>query len=155
MTKIYINSVNNLYHPNKRIIELWINYVLKFLKKTHAIINIEIVNSDKMLFYNSNYCSKKKRTNTLSFPFEIPPEIPHDLDHVKNFLGDIIVCSELIEKEAKEQDKILNHHWCHILIHSVLHLVGYDHVYEKDAIEMESIEISLLEKLGIANPYVQ
>ncbi len=107
-----------------------------------------------MQHYNHSYRGKNNATNILSFPFERPPGLPEDAD-VDGFLGDIIICPTVLTKEAREQGKLLNHHWCHILIHGILHLVGYDHIDEADAAEMESLEISLLTELGIDNPYLE
>ena len=59
----------------------------------------------------------------------------------------------MIESEAKSQNKILNHHWAHILIHGMLHLIGYDHEKEKEAVLMETTEIELLNEINIPNPY--
>ncbi|WP_225629918.1 MULTISPECIES: rRNA maturation RNase YbeY [Cysteiniphilum] len=154
MLEIDINNPRALYLPDEDKLNTWAEYTLKFLNKAQAIISIEVVNSDEMQHYNNNYRAKDKPTNILSFPFEAPPGLPKD-NETEHFLGDLIICPEVLQKEAKEQHKLLDAHWCHILIHGILHLVGYDHIDEEDALEMESIEIALLAELGVDNPYVE
>ena len=68
-------------------------------------------------------------------------------------LGDIAICAELVALEAKEQDIPLEHHWAHLTVHGILHLLGFDHMDDKDADEMESLEIKILHSLNIDNPY--
>lgn len=154
MIEIDINNPNTLYHPAEDKLKVWAEHTLSVLKKDHAIVSIEIVSSKEMQHYNNSYRAKNKPTNILSFPFEAPPGLPKD-NETEHFLGDLIICPEVLQKEAKEQHKLLDAHWCHILIHGILHLVGYDHIDEEAALEMESIEIALLAKLGIDNPYVE
>jgi len=85
----------------------------------------------------------------LSFPADIPEGIG------LNLLGDLVVCAPVLEREALEQHKPLAHHWAHIIIHGVLHLLGYDHLTEEDADLMENKEINILQKLNITNPYLE
>lgn len=95
---------------------------------------------------NAEFRGKDKPTNVLSFPAD---EVDEDM------LGDIILSVQTLEREASEQGKSIEHHAAHLLVHGMLHLLGYDHeLSEEDAEEMESEEIALLDELGIANPYV-
>ncbi len=95
---------------------------------------------------NSQYRGKNKPTNVLSFP---------DDDYaVTNNLGDIVFAFETIEKEAREQEKTFRDHVGHLLVHGFLHLLGHDHMEEKEALLMENKEIKILKKLGINNPYL-
>ena len=96
---------------------------------------------------NSQYRQKDKPTNVLSFPFEVPEGIE------LNLLGDLVVCASVVEQEAKEQNKVLFHHWAHMIVHGCLHLLGYDHINDADADEMEALEVKILAKLAISNPY--
>ena len=68
-------------------------------------------------------------------------------------LGDIVVCQPVIVQEAEAQNKSTQHHFAHMIVHSVLHLFGYDHETEEDALAMEALEIQLLDQLSIPNPY--
>jgi len=90
---------------------------------------------------NRDYRDKDKPTNVLSFPQELP------------MLGDSIFAYETIMREANEQDKSFEDHLLHLSIHSTLHLLGYDHINDKEAEEMEAIEIKLLDEMGVKNPY--
>jgi len=83
----------------------------------------------------------------LSFPFEMPPGIPLEL------LGDLIICVGVVEQEAKEQEKTTEAHWAHMVIHGCLHLLGYDHIKDDEAEEMEALERDLLASLGYPDPY--
>ena len=95
------------------------------------------------------YRQKSGPTNILSFPFEAP-------EHIElNLLGDLVICAPVLEVEALEQQKDLYDHWAHIVIHGVLHLLGYDHITDEDALIMEEKEIYLLNELNIKNPYLQ
>jgi probable rRNA maturation factor len=96
---------------------------------------------------NKKYRNIDKATNVLSFPAEIPPQLGI------NFLGDIVICASVVDYEAQQQRKQSSTHWAHLLVHGLLHLQGYDHENKQAADEMESIEIKILQKLNIPNPY--
>lgn len=93
---------------------------------------------------NREYRGKDSPTNVLSFPVVNAPGL----------LGDIVLARETIMKEAQESGKALTDHVTHLIIHGVLHLLGYDHIVDAEAEIMEEIEVKALEKLGIANPYI-
>ena len=98
---------------------------------------------------NRDFRGKDKPTNVLSFPFEVPDFLIDE----EPTLGDIIIAMPVIEAEAVEQKKSVEHHLAHMTIHGTLHLLGFDHIIDEEAEEMEALEIEILEKLGIANPY--
>ena len=101
---------------------------------------------------NLQYREKDKPTNVLSFPSDIPEEMLSLLDAEP--LGDLVICIPVVLQEATEQQKTPSDHFTHLLIHGILHLLGYDHeTSEAEAEEMEALEIEILKKLGIANPY--
>lgn len=103
---------------------------------------------------NLQYRGKDKPTNVLSFPSDIPEEILDMLD--ARPLGDLVICIPVVLQEAEEQQKTPINHFTHLLVHGVLHLLGYDHeLGEVEAEEMESLEIAILAKLDIANPYLE
>ena len=101
---------------------------------------------------NLEYRQKDKPTNVLSFPSEIPEEVLNLLDAIP--LGDLVICLPVVLQEAHEQHKNVLDHFTHMLVHGTLHLMGYDHeTSEADAEEMESLEVAILAKLGLNNPY--
>jgi probable rRNA maturation factor len=125
----------------------WVTLVLKNYYKQDAELTIRIVNEIEMAHLNEDFRGKSGTTNVLTFPFEPHPNLQLPI------LGDIVICAPVITREAKEQDKELRSHWAHITIHGCLHLLGFDHIDEKEAEEMESIEINLMHQLGFSNPY--
>ena len=112
-------------------------------------IVVRIVDEQESAELNEQYRHKQGPTNILSFPVEVPEGIE------LNLLGDLVICAPVVEKEALEQNKILAHHWAHIIVHGVLHLLGYDHIDDDEAEQMESKEIAILNKLNINNPYIE
>ena len=96
-----------------------------------------------------------KPTNVLSFPAIEVEELAEIIttEYFDGHCGDIYLAFETIEREAKEQNKLLAHHLHHLTIHSVLHIFGFDHQSDEEAEIMEAIEIELLQAQGIANPY--
>jgi probable rRNA maturation factor len=109
-------------------------------------INFSFVSEEEIQKLNLTFLKKDKPTNVLSFPSPAT-----DLN--QDLLGDIAICIDIIKKESVEQGKEAADHLIHIILHSVLHLVGYDHEDEASANKMELLEISTLKKIGIANPY--
>lgn len=109
-------------------------------------ISIIFTNNTMVQELNNTYRNKNKPTNVLSFAFN-----DDGSDNV--MLGEIFLAYNIIENEAIEQGKTFNNHCMHIIIHGILHLLGYDHEIEPDAEEMEKIEIELLHKINIENPY--
>ena len=109
-------------------------------------INFSFVSEEEIQKLNLTFLKKDKPTNVLSFPSSAT-----DLN--QDLLGDIAICIDVIKKESYEQGKEAADHLIHIILHSVLHLVGYDHEDEASANKMELLEISTLKKIGIANPY--
>lgn len=112
-------------------------------------ITIRLATIEEMTQLNTTYRKKLGATNVLSFPFSKHPGMEMDIPT----LGDILICPEVVNKEAKDLAISEEAHWAHIVIHGVLHLLGHDHVTEKDAEKMEAIEIRILAGLGFANPY--
>lgn len=110
-------------------------------------VTLRVVDAEESQDLNTRYRGKAKPTNVLSFPFEAPAGITVPL------LGDLVICADVVAREAAEQDKPLDMHWAHMVIHGILHLQGYDHETEAEAEIMEGIEIQLLAELGYPNPY--
>ena len=110
-------------------------------------VTVRICDSAESQQLNNDYRGKDKPTNVLSFVFEAPTHIESP------FLGDLVICAALVEREAKEQNKAILDHWAHLCIHGLLHLLGYDHIEEEEALEMENLETHVLAQLGIDDPY--
>lgn len=116
-------------------------------RKDDAELTIRIVDETESQQLNHTYRGKDKPTNVLSFPFEAPPGV------TLNLLGDLIICAKVVDCEAIEQKKPLIAHWAHMITHGCLHLLGYDHISNEEAEQMESIEIETLQRQGFDNPY--
>jgi probable rRNA maturation factor len=138
--------------PTEEQFQLWVDSALAEVSNSleeDFELTIRLVNSEESQQLNNQYRRKDKPTNVLSFPFEVPDGIE------LNLLGDLIICIEVMKQEAQEQHKVLFEHWAHLVIHGCLHLVGFDHISDSEALEMESIEITILKQLGIKNPYLE
>ena len=133
--------------PDNKLIRKWIRTVLQG-QRTDAELTVRIVGSGEATRLNEQWRGKQGPTNVLSFSFE------DDLGVAPDFLGDIVICAPVIHREASEQNKQLEAHWAHMIIHGTLHLLGYDHQKKAETRKMETLEINLLESLGYRNPYV-
>lgn len=111
-------------------------------------LTVRVVSEEESQMLNATYRGKDNPTNVLSFPFEAPPGVQLPL------LGDLVVCKQIVEKEAAAQKKQIAHHWAHMIVHGTLHLVGYDHINEDEAEQMERLEVQILNSLGIDDPYI-
>jgi len=134
--------------PDRQQIQLWVDTALDDYDHDTEIV-VRIVGVEESAELNEQYRHKSGPTNILSFPVDLPEGIELDL------LGDLVICAPVVEKEALEQDKPLAHHWAHIIVHGVLHLLGYDHIDDDEAELMENKEIAILNKLHINNPYTE
>lgn len=139
-------ATDNTQLPSLQNFEQWVTTALGNTMDT-AEMTIRIVDANESQNLNNTYRGKDKPTNVLSFPFEAPPEVDLPL------LGDLVICASVVENEACEQNKPLMAHWAHMTIHGCLHLLGYDHIENAEAEEMESMEIALIQSLGFNNPY--
>ncbi len=140
------NSINDVLINERNLVDV-LQQVITDLDKDESELLIRIVDKIEIQNLNKTYRHKDKPTIVLSFPSDLPVEIDEAI------LGDVVICSEVVAKEAKEQNKTFNDHLLHIAIHGTLHLIGYDHVKESEAVEMENLEIKILEKMQIADPY--
>jgi probable rRNA maturation factor len=114
-----------------------------------AEINVRFVDAAEGQVLNRDYRAKDYATNVLTFAYnegeELGPEEPVQ--------ADIILCTDVLQREAGEQKKTVEEHTAHLVVHGVLHAQGYDHEHEEEAGEMEHLERDILEALGYPNPY--
>ncbi|KID58086.1 endoribonuclease YbeY [Pseudoalteromonas luteoviolacea] len=132
--------------PNEQQFQNWAEKALLPYRE-YVEVTIRIADEAESQELNSQYRGKDKPTNVLSFPFEAPPGIELPL------VGDLIICPQVVFREAQEQEKTFHDHFAHMVIHGCLHLLGFDHINEQDAMEMESLEKEFLADLGISDPY--
>ena len=139
--------------PDRLLAEKWLNAALTISgQATAANICLRFVEEEESQRLNREFRDKDSATNVLSFPAGLSDSIALQMDEIP--LGDIAICPAIVEREASAQAKELQSHWAHLLIHGVLHLLGYDHQTGDEAETMENMEITALESLGIANPYL-
>jgi len=110
-------------------------------------VEVSFCTAEQIKDLNYKFRKKDSETNVLSFPAESSIGIQSAC------CGEVIICYEVLDNEAKESSKNITNHFKHLLIHSLLHLLGYEHDKENDAILMESEEIKFLSKIGISDPY--
>jgi probable rRNA maturation factor len=144
----YAMSENAL--PTQSDIQTWVDTALEQYQSTYSMC-VRIVDAAESQQFNREYRGKDKPTNVLSFEFEMPEFIEQETE----ILGDLVVCAPVVAKEAAEQNKQLFDHWAHMIIHGTLHLLGFDHIKESEAQEMEQLERELLAKLQIKDPYLE
>lgn len=133
--------------PSDELIQQWLEQALAAEDKDDVELTVRIVDEAESAALNEEYRNKSNATNVLSFPFECPEEVE------LNLLGDLVICAPVVEREAKQQDKNSKAHWAHMLVHGVLHLLGYDHIKEDEAATMEAREVKILENIGFPDPY--
>lgn len=110
-------------------------------------VSVSIVDAETSQRLNGQYRGRDYPTNVLSFPADLPEELGLPL------LGDLVVCAEVVEREAREQGKTSQAHWAHMLVHGTLHLLGYDHIEDAEAEQMEALETKIITGFGFAPPY--
>lgn len=115
-------------------------------------LDIYITDSEEGRELNLEARGKDYATNILSYPSELPPFVLAELPTLP--LGELIICHAVVEQQAIEQGKPLADHITHLIVHGILHLLGFDHeIGDIEQEEMEGFEIAILAELGVANPY--
>ena len=144
-SKISIQRASRLANiPNDRTLRKWISAATNTLTKP-AELTVRIVNASEARNLNSAFRGKDYATNVLTFVYSEPKT---------NMLqGDIVLCAQVLAREAREQGKPINAHYAHLVTHGVLHLAGFDHEIEKDAKKMEALEAKIVMGLGFLHPY--
>ena len=133
--------------PAEAQLRRWVELALR-QRTADSELTIRLVDAEEGQELNRTYRHKDYATNVLSFPAEVPDgllDIP--------LLGDLVICVPVVEREAREQNETLEAHWAHLVIHGCLHLLGYDHIDDEEAEEMEGLERQLLAELGYPDPY--
>ena len=133
--------------PTEQDFQTWLEKTIIPFQKD-AELTVRLVDEQESHQLNHEYRGKDKPTNVLSFPFEAPPGMEI------NLLGDLIICRQVVEREAVEQNKPLMAHWAHMVVHGSLHLLGYDHIEDDEAEEMESLETEIMQDMGFEDPYI-
>jgi len=134
-------------HPAEADFRRWCELALR-QRSGDSELTIRLVDEDEGRELNRTWRHKDYATNVLSFPADVPDEF---LDIP--LLGDLVICVPVVMREAAEQGKTPEAHWAHLVIHGCLHLLGYDHIEDAEAEEMEGLERDLLAELGHPDPY--
>ncbi|MEJ2127656.1 MAG: rRNA maturation RNase YbeY [Woeseiaceae bacterium] len=113
-------------------------------------VAVRVVDADEIRTLNRLYRDKDKPTNVLSFPAGDIDGLPAE---EAVLLGDVVVCASIVAAEAAEQGKALADHWAHMIVHGTLHLLGFDHENEAEAVEMEGLETQILASQNVTDPY--
>ncbi|MDR2212023.1 MAG: rRNA maturation RNase YbeY [Pseudomonadales bacterium] len=134
--------------PLRRQFKHWALAALAAVAPERAVnrLSIRLVDENESAQLNGQYRHKSGPTNVLSFP--LPPQLQESPE-----LGDLAICAQVVEREAREQGKRGDAHWAHLTVHGVLHLRGYDHEVEAEARVMEALETRILQQLGYPDPY--
>lgn len=150
MIEVYSQIVDENRWGNLKTEEM-VRLAVELVDNTHDIenkkqISVVFTTNNKVQELNRDYRNKDKTTNILSFAF-------NDDGSDNIMLGELFIAYDVIADEASSQGKSFYNHLMHIIIHGVLHLLGYDHIEDGDAEEMEVLEVELLKKIDIENPY--
>lgn len=145
------NASDAEYIPELVQFTQWVNAVLDnvdYPAQTKTVeLSVRVVDLAESQRLNHQYRNKNKPTNVLSFPLA-------DENLPVVMLGDLVICASIVEQEAQQQSKELEAHWAHMVIHGVLHLLGYDHEVQDQAEQMEGLEVRIMQGLGFVDPYI-
>ena len=147
MIELDLQAASEGQAPSLEQLQQWCALALR-QRSADSELTIRLVDEAEGRELNNTWRHKDYATNVLSFPADVPEgllDIP--------LLGDLVICVPVVEREAIEQGKSLEAHWAHLVIHGCLHLLGYDHIDDDEAEEMESLEQNLLAELGHPDPY--
>ncbi|MFK7731029.1 MAG: rRNA maturation RNase YbeY [Pseudomonadales bacterium] len=141
--------------PTEAQFDQWTKALSQQLDHTGNIC-VRIVSSEEMEQLNSQFRGKQGLTNVLSFEADhsdIPMQVLNGNDDLRDFLGDVAICADVVAAESRAQNKLIEAHWAHLFVHGVLHLCGYDHMEDSEATLMEGLETQILLAMGYAAPY--
>ena len=149
MIELDLQCASDNATPAAADLQRWCELALR-QRSGDSELTIRLVDEAEGRELNRTWRQKDYATNVLSFPADVPDEF---LDIP--LLGDLVICVPVVEREATEQGKALDAHWAHLVIHGCLHLLGYDHIEDAEAEEMEALERQLLTELGHPDPYAE
>jgi probable rRNA maturation factor len=132
--------------PDEAQVAFWLEFVLDRLDRQSSEVSVRIVGEEEIASLNAQYRGLENATNVLSFPAGISVE-------EVEFLGDIVICSKVVKLESDLYGRGFANRYAHMLIHGLLHLLGYDHMEEGARTRMEQLETDLLSRLNMGNPY--
>jgi probable rRNA maturation factor len=132
--------------PSPRQVARWAGAALGPLQLS-TVLSVRVVGRARSRSLNAHYRHKDKPTNVLSFGGA--GRVPDG----RCYLGELVICAPIVAQEAREQSKTLESHWAHMTVHGVLHLRGFDHEVEPEAVKMAAKEIQILDRLGFSDPY--
>ena len=132
--------------PDSKRFQRWVEAALAS-RREQAEVTLRLVSETESRTLNLRYRGKDQPTNVLSFEADLPSDIELP------YIGDVVICPAVLEREAAEQGKTSEAHWAHLTVHGVLHLLGYDHQHETEASAMEGLEVQILAGLGYPDPY--
>lgn len=147
MLELDLQRASTTAGPSDDDFRRWCELALR-QRSADSEMTIRLVDETEGRELNHTYRHKGYATNVLSFPADVPDDM---LDIP--LLGDLVICVPVVEREALEQNKALDAHWAHLVMHGCLHLLGYDHIEDDEAEEMEALERELLAELGHPDPY--
>lgn len=130
----------------------WVAAALKG-RIREADLAIRLVDAKEGRALNRHYRGKDYATNVLSFPGQLDQTIKLPQGVTMPLLGDLVICAPVVAREARDQDKTLAAHYAHLTVHGTLHLLGWDHADDREAVAMEQLERQILAELGIDDPY--
>jgi probable rRNA maturation factor len=147
MLELDLQRASTALGPSDDQFRQWCELALR-QRSADSEMTVRLVDEAEGRELNLTYRHKDYATNVLSFPADVPDDM---LDIP--LLGDLVICVPVVEREAAEQGKALDAHWAHLVMHGCLHLLGYDHIDDDEAEEMEALERELLAQLGHPDPY--
>ena len=150
--QLHIDNASSAQVPSDSDFFRWAWQAMRpFYRK--AEIGLVLLDADEAQAYNRDYRGRDYATNVLSFAQDELDEFA--LQAADTLYGDLIICPQVVEQEATEQGKSVQAHYAHLTVHGMLHLIGFDHIEDDEAEEMEALEIRILHQLGYDNPYSQ
>lgn len=160
---VYRDRASTARCPGAQRLQLWVDAAVSGANENPAALTIRFVDAEEGRSLNHQYRGRDYATNVLSFvaeSIELPEEFQAntfdatlETSDEPRYIGDLVVCAPVVEREAREQGKTRDAHYAHMTVHGVLHLLGYDHEQPDEAEQMEALEIRILKELGYSNPY--